>query len=190
MEKAMYDTDAGIAIHIGAETLRARTEIGEAVLEDLYDQHAGALYRYALSILGSPEDAEDAVQEIFVRIARQVSRLGKVRNVKAYLFTSARNAAYTRLRDRRRREELTEAVCFEVPSVGVEEAHPDSEAIRRAFAELPVEQREVLTLHIYEQLTFEEIGRMVGSSKNTITSRYRYGLDKLRKAIGEEYGSV
>ena len=190
MEKAMHDTDAGIAIPIGADRLRARTDIGEAVLEDLYDRHAGALYRYALSILGLPEDAEDAVQEVFVRIAREIPRLKKVRNLKAYLFTAARNSAYSRLRERRRRERDFEAAClgFESPEHGG--CPSESDALMRAFAELPVEQREVLTLHVYEQMTFEEIARMMVSSKNTITSRYRYAIAKLRKAVEAEYGSM
>jgi RNA polymerase sigma-70 factor (ECF subfamily) len=61
----------------------------------------------------------------------------------------------------------------------------DRVAVRQALAALPPEQREVVRLKVYEQLTFAEISRSVRASVNTVASRYRYALEKLRKALGE-----
>jgi len=195
----MKEPDAGIAISFttlrssdslrstsGAAALGTKTKTAEAILEDLYDEYARPLFRYALSILGSSEDAEDAVQDVFIRIALERMRVMRIRNVKAYLFASARNASYTRLRERHRRDELIEAACAgssEVPADRVEDRLAQSEMLCTAFAELPIEQREVLTLKVFEQMTFDEIARTVGASINTVASRYRYGIAKLKQAL-------
>lgn len=181
----MDEPDARIAVPFGAAAVRDRIDTGEAILEQLYDQYARALFRYALSLLGS---AEDAVQEVFVRAAREHRRLRKVRNTKAYLFTATRNVAYTTLRSRHRRDELRQAMHAQFTSKSAGQL-AQSEILRSAFADLPIEQREVLALHIYDGMTFKEIAELTGSPINTITSRYRYGIEKLRRALeGDQNG--
>lgn len=174
---------------IEPEVLPRRTEAesDEAFLEALYDAHALAVYCCALALTGSPEDAEDATQEVFVRLARDVRRLRKVRNTRAYLLSAARNAAYSLLRSRRRRGRLQDAVTLETP---VEEADPGPGAIeaiclRQAFALLPEEQRQVVALKVLQGMTFPEIARATGVSSNTAASRYRYAIERLRRALEE-----
>lgn len=179
--------DVGLAGTLGADALSDRLETGEAILEELYDQYARALYRYALSLLGSADDAEDAVQEVFIRIARESGLLRRVSDVKSYLYTGVRNSAYSILRKRRHRNNIEQAVCADLLSRSeVRAADPDlGLALCKAFAELPVEQREVLVLKAYDGLTFREISKTTGSPVSTVTSRYRYALDRLRKALEE-----
>jgi len=184
------ELDAGIAISFGARTLRDKAETGQASLEHLYDQYAHALFRYALALVGSPEDAEDAVQEVFVRIAGEQKRSESIANVKAYLFAATRNAAYSILRSRRRRARLEQAMCAESEAGHPEEASARlsrSSVLREVFAELPIEQREVLVLKIFDEMTFKEIAETVGASINTVGSRYRYGIERLRQALEEEH---
>jgi RNA polymerase sigma-70 factor (ECF subfamily) len=69
------------------------------------------------------------------------------------------------------------------PVEGVDEADA---AVREAVMGLPVEQREVVVLHVWGGLTFEEVGRTVGVPTNTAASRYRYALEKLRTAMSDE----
>ena len=181
VEADVEESDAGV-IALGV-AMRDRTNAGELILEQLYDQYAHALFRYAVSLLNSAEDAEDAVQEVFVKIARGHRRVGRIRNLKAYLFTATRNASYTLLRSRKRGENLHEELCSDYltrPAAGDE---LKSDAICKGFATLPIEQREVLVLHIYDGLTFKEIAKTIGSSISTVTSRYRYGIEKLRKTL-------
>lgn len=179
----MNDLDAGMPIGFGVADLREKAKTREAVLEELYDKHARALYRYALSILGQAEDAEDALQETFVRLARDHHKLAKVRNIRAYLFTSVRNAAYSILRSQRRQDEGQRAICEAFPSET--ESRESPHALCEAFEKLPVEQREVIVLKVFDGMTFKEIARTVGASINTAASRYRYGIDKLRQALEE-----
>ncbi|MCA1596341.1 MAG: hypothetical protein LC772_07955, partial [Chloroflexi bacterium] len=60
---------------------------------------------------------------------------------------------------------------------------PEGWMLRDRFARLPVEQREVLALKVFQGLTFKEIARATGISINTAASRYRYGIEKLREAL-------
>ena len=166
--------------------MRDRTNAGELILEQLYDQYAHALFRYAVSLLNTADDAEDAVQEVFVRIAREHRKIGRIRDVRPYLFTATRNAAYTILRKRQRGERLQEELCADELTKPASRETSESEDMCRAFAVLPIEQREVLVLHIYDGLTFKEIAKTIGSSTSTVTSRYRYGIEKLRKVLALE----
>ena len=180
----MEESDAGV-MTLGV-TMRDRTNAGELILEQLYDQYAHALFRYAVSLLNSAEDAEDAVQEVFVKIAREHRRLSRIRNMKAYLFIATRNSAYTLLRSRKRGENLHEELCSDLLTRPASQDDLQSDAICKGFATLPIEQREVLVLHIYDGLTFKEIAKTIGSSISTVTSRYRYGIEKMRKVLALE----
>ena len=120
-------------------------------MEELYDLHARALFRYAVAVVGNAEDAEDAVQEVFTRVARESKRLARIRDVRAYLFTATRNAAYTILRKRRRRRETDYAKLADIESDADGEAQRsiDASVLRQTFVGLPVEQREVLALKVF-----------------------------------------
>lgn len=162
--------------------LAERIDAGDAsALEEVYDAYSDAVYRQALAILRSAADAEDVVQDVFLQL---VHRRGyPIRELKAYLLTAARHQACSALRRRQR----------ESPAEGLESLRPghpggdfgDRAAVRQALEALPAEQREVVRLKVYEQMTFAEIGRAVRASANTVASRYRYALGKLRKALGE-----
>lgn len=186
MEANMEDQNAEMTIFFGANTVRERADTCEAYLEKLYDQYARSLFRYALALTSSADDAEDAVQEVFVRIARDPKRLRKVQNVKAFLFTSVRNASYGVLRRRRQRNETQETAemeSVEHRDIDIEGFVVDSAALQEAFVHLPVEQREVLVLRVYDEMTFREIAETTGTSINTVTARYRYGIERLRRAF-------
>ena len=158
----------------------------EIWLRSLHDQYGASLYRYALALTCSVEDAQDAVQEVFARISRQPKRFAEVRNIRAYLFAATRNAAYSVLRGRKRGEVLHEAICSDIAAVCAPDTRQMSATIiviREAIAGLSIEQREVLVLKILDQMTFKEIAQTVKASMNTVAGRYRYGIEKLRKAL-------
>ena len=182
------DSDVEIATSRGAIALREEQAAVGASLEELYDLHARALFRYAVAVVGNAEDAEDAVQEVFTRVARESKRLARIRDVRAYLFTATRNAAYTILRKRRRRRETDYAKLADIESDADGEAQRsiDASVLRQTFVGLPVEQREVLALKVFEEMTFQEIALAVGASINTIASRYRYAVAKLRQVLEDE----
>lgn len=155
--------------------------------KDWFDAYGPKLLLCARQWTRSLADAEDVVQEAFVRYWRHQRDLPG--DPQALLITSVRRAALDLARrDSRRtaREEKAdggleerEAIFDPLPGDG-DERRLEVEA---ALARLPAEQREVLVLKLWQELTFEQIGEVVGISPNTAASRYRYGLTALRKEL-------
>jgi RNA polymerase sigma-70 factor (ECF subfamily) len=145
------------------------------------------LYQVAMSMLYRREDAEDAVQEVFVALVRSRHRLSAIRDLEAYLFAALRRAA-ARCAARRARLPLISETAVE-ETAAASSQHSEScprEDLGRALRTLPVEQRDVIALKIDGDLTFAQIGQVMGTSGNTAASRYRYALEKLRELLNEE----
>ncbi len=159
-------------------------------LEEIYDRFGEKMYRYLALRLGSTEDAEDVLQQTFCRLARYSVRWAFVRNPQAFVFTAARNEANRFLRHRRnRRAESLPEIAREgaLPSF-VATSDPDASTalLARSLGRLPDEQKEVVILKVYQDLSFREIADVCGVSVNTAASRYRYGIEKLRAALEEK----
>ena len=157
----------------------------ERAFAALYDRFAARMYRVALRLLASPEDAEDVVQEVFLATVRSHERLAGVRDLTAYLFTAIHRAAG--------RSALRRARAIPVSPTAADEAvapceqtaadGPDWHRLQQAVRALPDEQREVVTLKIDGELTFAQIAQIVGVSISTAASRYQYALRKLRSSL-------
>ena len=176
-------TKASDATRAAAEQLLERRLVQRAsegdsdALAKLYDLYAPGLHRVLLAILSSQEDAEDALQETFVKLLD--GRMSRAQNAKAYLFSSARHVALDILR-RRKREQNHVEETFE-PAIS--DANNDLQTLLR---HLPREQREVIALKVFQEMTFAEIAVVVKARPNTVASRYRYGIEKLRQWLREE----
>ncbi|MDB6094667.1 MAG: polymerase, sigma-24 subunit, subfamily [Verrucomicrobia bacterium] len=151
-----------------------------------FDRHGPKLLLCARQWTRSLADAEDVVQEAFIRFWRHQRKLGG--EPQALLITSLRRAAIDLARSNARRgarEELADGglentgPVFETPFEGDDRR----QAIEDALRHLPAEQREVLTLKIWGELTFEQIAAQLGISPNTAASRYRYALGALRHVL-------
>ncbi len=154
-------------------------------LDGVWDLCAADLHGLALWRTGSVQDAEDALQEVFIRLARCAERgqLSKVRKPFAYLLRMAHSAAVDTLRQRKRHQggELEEA-----PDLF--EAHLDRAAearrLSRHLVHLPEGQRAVVYLKHFVELPFREIGGVMGIPTFTAASRYRLALSRLRRMMG------
>jgi RNA polymerase sigma-70 factor (ECF subfamily) len=145
-------------------------------VRQLYEEHGRALLAYASALLRDPSAAEDVLHQVFVKLV--AGRLAIDGPPAAYLFRAVRNAALNHIRGQSREVELDEAVTWlESPGASRETVL----ALQSALQSLPREQREVVVLHVWGQLTFEEAAAVVGISPNTAASRYRYGLAKLKE---------
>jgi RNA polymerase sigma-70 factor (ECF subfamily) len=148
-------------------------------IAELYDRFGDRLYRYALMILADPAAAADAVQQVFVGLLRTKTA---VDSDQRYLRRAVRNECYSTYRRRRRDPETPPEPFLE--SVAASDDNPDERiAIEQAMRVLPAEQREVIHLKLYEGMTFQEIADLLGESKNTIASRYRYAIEKMREQL-------
>jgi RNA polymerase sigma-70 factor (ECF subfamily) len=158
-----------------------------AWVSDLYRAHGAALFRYALMILADREDAEDVVQQVFLSVLRGSQAVAAPLE---YLRRATRNQCYSvlrgRMRDRARRG--SEDELLEVAGEVGEEA--ERLALSRALASLPPEQREVVHLKVFEGCSFPEIAALQDISGNTAASRFRYALERLRRALGPSEGEA
>jgi len=154
----------------------------EEAFERLYDVFAARLLRAARCICRTREDAEDALQDVFVGLVRARAALGQVRNLQAYLFAAVHRAA-SRRAERRGDERPMDAAALERTAGAAEQPAEPSDRLNRALASLPAEQRTVIALKVDGGLTFEEIAEALNVSQNTAASRYRYALEKLRASL-------
>jgi RNA polymerase sigma-70 factor (ECF subfamily) len=156
----------------------------------MYEKYEGVMLTVAAGLLNDVNAAQDAVHDVFVALAQSPERLRLAGSLRSYLTTCVANLARDRLRANKRRA----ASPPEFESQAEERTMPLSRAIhdeevRRladALATLPYEQREVVVLHLKGDLTFRAIAAVQGTSLNTIQSRYRYGIDKLRSLLNGE----
>ena len=163
--------------------LAARLAKGEEqAFADLYDEYGGRLYGFLLGQTGRADAAEDLLQAVMLRVVRYRRKLAKVDNLRAWLFTLARNEA--RRRHGKSRLPESDTVDPMLLTAPPDEEVEDGEALRRAVARLAPERHEVISLKIWQQLTFSEVGEVLGISRNTAASRYRYALEDLRGFLG------
>jgi RNA polymerase sigma factor (sigma-70 family) len=149
-------------------------------------EHGPALLLLARQYLPVRADAEDVVQEAFVRFWRSRHR---AEDPTAYLITCVRTTALEWLRGRRRRlrrEEVAAAAEVEPLFEASVEQDERRAAIESALLGLPSDQRDVVVLKLWAGLTFPQIGAALAISANTAASRYRYALAKLREQLAEE----
>jgi RNA polymerase sigma-70 factor, ECF subfamily len=163
-------------------------------LERVYDAHAQALFGYLLNFTRDEQDSRDALQEVFIKIARQPEVLSAARDERGFLIRLARNIAIDRMRRRGARDKHHAQYGAEQISPFARSHDPDEAAFQTqltaALGELPSEQREVVHLKLWTELTFEQIAATLEISPNTAASRYRYGLDKLRDLLRPLYEEI
>ena len=156
-----------------------------AAVELLWNHYAGDLFAFLQAALRSRHDAEDVLQTVFVRIVRKRHKLAGARCLDAYVYRIARNEA-SRLASRRKKEQTVGVESESWLTVGQSrlESSDLAEQLQAALARLPQPQREVIVMKVYKEKTFLDISRLLGLSANTVASRYRYGMEKLRTLLG------
>jgi RNA polymerase sigma-70 factor (ECF subfamily) len=153
-----------------------------SIVGRLYDQHGASLYRYALMLLADPAAAADAVQQVFTALLRPAAAIA-FDNEAHYLRRAVRNECFSTRRRQRVREDEAARSLLE-PSGAAPVTPEERIALERALHALPVDQREVVHLHVFEGLTFREIAEHAGESINTVAGRYRYALARLKAELG------
>ena len=145
----------------------------------LYDRYGASLYRYAVMVLADPAGAADVVQAVFLSLLR---RRASPEFDERYLRRATRNECFTALR-KRRRDVLASAGPLLETIEGQRDRPEERLALEDALRGLPPEQREVVHLKTFEGMTFEEIATLTDESINTVASRYRYAIEKLRASL-------
>ena len=154
--------------------------------EGWLDRHGAALVLFARQWIAGQADAEDVVQEAFIRFWRVRKRAA---DPVAYLYGCVRNAARQWQRSDMRRSRREEAASRPeaAPLFTCALEHDERSAmIASALGNLPEDQREVLVMKIWGGLSFPQIALALTIPANTAASRYRYALAKLREVLAEE----
>lgn len=162
--------------------------------EQLYDRHSSTLYALLLRILANPDDAQEVLQETFVKAWTNAKMFDAVRGSDvAWLISIARSRGIDRLRSRRIRgdredeagRELSSSFGFVEKRTGADDAIQSQEcrAVRDALAELPEAQRAALALAYFEGLSQSEIAEKLSEPLGTIKTRMQLGMKKLRESL-------
>lgn len=176
--------------------VRAIAAGDEAAFSTIYDRYAGLVYSTCLRILADPQLAQDATQEIFVRLWRRPEAFVPERGrFLSWLMSVARNRAVDDLRARGRRQHREspgdEDTLVALPDrAAVDPLHAAQVAeqqrrVRAALAELPPGQRTALELAYFGGLTQQEIAARLGEPLGTIKTRIRLAMQKLRQSLAE-----
>lgn len=160
------------------QSLDADEQINGPACRDLYERKAASLILYGRALGLSHAEAEDIVQETFIALLRLAEWPARP---ESYCVRTFRNRALNHRRSlwSRVRRECESRQWFERDPA----AEPWERVAIRCLTGLPAEQREVIVLKIWHELTFDEIGALLELSPNTAAGRYRYGLQKLRTCI-------
>jgi RNA polymerase sigma-70 factor, ECF subfamily len=157
---------------------------GVTEIESLYREHGAALLLFAASITGERGRAQDAVHQVFLKLIED-GNLRQVSDKKAYLFTCVRNAVLNEIRVQQRNTALDPDSAWFDPSNRDYAAELN---LRRALCALPEDQRQVIVLHVWGELTFSQVADVLYISANTAASRYRYALARLRESMCAKEG--
>ncbi len=156
----------------------------EKEFEIIYKKFSKDVYSYLLFLSLSREEAEDILQDVFIKFWKLFDRLKNLENIKAYLLKMARN----RLIDLKRREknikfvELNEEI-FDIKSEDPADKIKKIEFVKKILENLEEEEREIIILRFYENLKFREISEILSINENTLRVKYLRILEKIRKYV-------
>jgi RNA polymerase sigma-70 factor (ECF subfamily) len=170
----------------------------DAALKELVDRHLQAIYTFCLRYTGSPEDAQDAAQETFVKAWKKLQSFDTKKPFRTWLFAIAKNSATDLMRKRKTvsfsKFDTGEDSNVLVDTLADPEPLPDevferaslTSDARGALAQLPARDRAILSLRYEEEESFENISRILKIPANTVRSLHRRALIALRKLLEQQ----
>jgi len=168
---------------------------GTETMEELVRRYLKPIYKFVCRVLGSAADADDVTQEVFIKTWRQLKKFDQTKSFKPWIFTIAKNSCLDFLKKKRAipfsefenetgENLLTETLIDESPLPP--ELFERQEIIAHVLAaldKLTPAHKMVVLLHYHHNFTFEEIAVTLDAPMNTVKSRYRRALIKLRELL-------
>lgn len=182
----------------GLARIIAEAQRGDpAAHEALVDRYAKRLYGFFYRVLGQRNDAEDLMQEVFLRVVRMIAAYRDDGRFEPWLFRIAANLARDRIRTVRRtptrvaldNDDGEGPSSFDAASTEDSAPHlrmereEESDRLNAALAQLPEWEREVVMLRHFSQLSFKEIADLMGTPLGTALARAHRGLERLRQIM-------
>ncbi|HSC37304.1 MAG TPA: sigma-70 family RNA polymerase sigma factor [Chitinophagaceae bacterium] len=157
--------------------------------EKIHRELFAALYYYALKLLEDNELADDAVQDLFIKIWVKRAEIGELQKVKAYFFTALRRQVLNQLRNLRLRQLnisrlLQPEIEFSPEEIVVHQEEADSLHARllQLLNELPPRQREAIYLHYFENMDYQQVAAIMGVNYQSVLNLVQKAMQKLRSA--------
>ena len=163
------------------ELIRKVHNGNKEALNTIVDKYYDDIYRFCLSLTGQTTDSYDITQEVFLRFIKYIDSY-EHKNLKGYLLIIARNVCRDYFHNKSELysiEDTAAAGAEDVQLVNLE----NRMLLWKALKQIPVKQREVIILRIYEEMRFHEIAGILGVNLSTVKSRFRLGIKSLRKIM-------
>ncbi|MBZ0113827.1 MAG: sigma-70 family RNA polymerase sigma factor [Thermoanaerobaculia bacterium] len=186
--------DSRSAERVAEHLVVLRAQLGDRdAYGGLFERYNSRLLYYLRRLMGSPADAEDVLQEVWITVVRRLNTLDQPEAFKAWIYRIAHNRAISKLRRARREipiEDLPVELEVDPQSVTGDELDLfgafDAGAIQLGLERLSAPHREVLTLRFVDDLSYEEISEIVGCAIGTVRSRLHYAKKTLHRDLLEK----
>ncbi len=189
-------TDAGEMKHLSDQELMRIVQGGDfSPASEIYDRYSARIYNFAFRFLKNAEAAEDATQEVFVKLMRHAGQFQGDAKLSTWLFSIAANWCRDYLRKADNKAKEAEEVLVNLPAsseLSPErnlERREDELRVQRALGALTPEQREAILLSRYQGLSYAEIAQIAGCSEGAVKTRVFRAMETLKRALlGEARG--
>jgi RNA polymerase sigma-70 factor (ECF subfamily) len=172
------------------EDLMLEIKAGNMLAFDiLYRKYSIRLYKFALSLLKIPEEAENIVQDVFMKLWLNREKVDKAASVRYFVFSIAHNSSISLLRKKLNESKFTEYLLtrqdsFQEPETLLLEYNELDEKLNKVIDSLPTRQQEVYRMHHIEGLKYADIAGRLGISENTIENHMSRALKTIRTKMG------
>lgn len=176
--------------HLSDQDLMRIVQAGDySPASEIYDRYSGRIYNFAFRFLKNAEAAEDATQEVFVKMLRHANQFHGDAKLSTWLFSITANWCRDYLRKADNKSKESEDVLVTLPASA--EYSPDrtleqrenEQRVRRALATLTPEQREAILLSRYQGLSYAEIAQVAGCSEGAVKTRVFRAMETLKKVL-------
>ena len=189
-------TESGEMKHLNDQELMRIVQSGDySPASEIYDRYSGRIYNFAFRFLKNAEAAEDATQEVFVKMLKHANQFHGDAKLSTWLFSITANWCrdYLRKADNKSKESDDVLVTLPAPAELSPdrslEQREDAARVRRALQALTPEQREAILLSRYQGLSYAEIAQIAGCSEGAVKTRVFRAMETLKKTLmGESNG--
>jgi RNA polymerase sigma-70 factor (ECF subfamily) len=152
--------------------------------EQMMEAERNGLLQYACYRLGNIEDAEDAVQDVFVKMQQRLTEKREdIKNLTAYLYRTLANLCISRQREAKRTLIIPIDGLSDPIEPETEDFEQEFRRINQLLSEIPDEQAEVIRLRFFGEKSFQEIADILSIPLTTAKSRFAYGLEKIKRGM-------
>jgi RNA polymerase sigma factor (sigma-70 family) len=161
---------------------------------EIYDRYSARIYNFAYRFLKNPEAAEDATQEVFVKMMRYAKQFHGDAKLSTWLFSITANLCRDHLRKADNKVKESEETLITLPSSMEElpdrqlEIRQNEQRVQKALDHLTAEQKEAILLSRYQGLSYAEIAQIAGCSEGAVKTRVFRAMETLKKVLGDAPG--